>query len=108
MRYSQLIEYTKQDNLLNDIEEYIVRSKARGFSKINTQSLLRKMQMSGYSIDEESLLDLLNRIETVGSADSQEITLASALPDSPDQEPGEEDDTVRKLADKQLKRQKNK
>ena len=98
MRAAELL-HEGQDYVLNGIEELIVRAKARGITKLKTSTVLAKLQAAGYFIDIGSLVDLLNKIDAVGSANKKEITLDTALPpDSTDSQ----DDTVSKMASKQL------
>jgi hypothetical protein len=100
MRYMDLIsEATAQEDILNDLEELIVRSKARGFTKISTPMIKSKLESQGYSLDMNSLLDMLQTIASVGSATAETITFDNALPASPK---NTQDDTVSKMASKQI------
>jgi len=92
-----------QDEVLNSLEELITRAKANGKSKINTNMVLAKLHAMGYSIDIASLLDLLRSITSVGSANKKDITLDIAIPRS-NADP--DDDTVSKMASKQLTKDK--
>lgn len=101
MRLSDLVETTtEQNDLLNTIEEMIVRSKARGFSKMSTPTMLAKLNSLGYVIKMENLLELLTTVASVGSANNKIITLDIAIPDRPQNDDGKEQ--VKKLASKQL------
>ena len=93
--------YEGQGYVLNGIEELIVRSKARGLTKISTPTLLAKLKASGYLIDMKNLLTLLGKLDSVGSANKQEVTLDTAIPSSPNKI---DDQTVSKLASKQIKK----
>lgn len=97
MRATELL-HEGQDYVLNGIEELIVRAKARGITKLKTTTVLAKLEAGGYFIDMDSLVDLLNSIDAVGSANRETITLDTALP--PDSK--QPDDTVSKMASKQL------
>ena len=88
-----------QSDILNDLEEMITRAKANGKFKIPTNMVLAKLRAIGHSIDITSLMDLLSTITSVGSANKKDITLDTALPRS-DADP--EDDTVSKMAQKQI------
>jgi hypothetical protein len=101
MRFHDLVETTVQDDLVNDVEEFVVRAKARNFSKISTPTLLAKLKASGYTLNMESLLDILNKIEIVGSVNRNEITLDIAIPTNKVQK---DDDTVSKMAANQIKK----
>ena len=94
-----------QTDILNDLEEIIVRAKANGKFKIPTNMVLAKLRAIGHSIDITSLMDLLATITSVGSANKKDITLDTALPRS-DADP--EDDTVSKMAQKQISKDMNK
>ena len=88
-----------QSDILNDLEEMITRAKANGKFKIPTNMVLAKLRAIGHSIDITSLMDLLATITSVGSANKKDITLDTALPRS-DADP--DDDTVSKMAQKQI------
>tara|TARA_X000001036_G_C20487830_1_gene728505 strand:+ start:306 stop:620 length:315 start_codon:yes stop_codon:yes gene_type:complete len=94
-----------QSDILNDLEEMITRAKANGKFKIPTNMVLAKLRAIGHSIDITSLMDLLSTITSVGSANKKDITLDTALPRS-DADP--EDDTVSKMAQKQISKDMNK
>jgi hypothetical protein len=94
-----------QSDILNDLEEMITRAKANGKFKIPTNMVLAKLRAIGHSIDITSLMDLLATITSVGSANKKDITLDTALPRS-DADP--EDDTVSKMAQKQISKDMNK
>lgn len=105
MKYSDLVESTvEQEDIVNDLEELITRAKARGYTKLNTPSILNKMQSMGYSVDMLILLQLLKDIQSVGSANDNEVTLDTAVPDSPNTSAEKDKATVSKLANKQLKK----
>ena len=94
-----------QTDILNDLEEIITRAKANGKFKIPTNMVLAKLRAIGYSIDITSLMDLLATITSVGTANKKDITLDTALPRS-DADP--EDQTVSKMAKKQIDKDINK
>ena len=68
-------------------------------TKIPTNMVLSKLRAMGYSIDVRSLIDMLATITIVGSANKKDITLDIAIPRS-DADP--EDQTVSKMAQKQI------
>ena len=88
-----------QTDILNALEELITRAKANGKFKISTNMVLSKLRVMGYSIDVESLIDMLGTITSVGNANKKDITLDTALPRS---DAGPEDETVSKMAQKQV------
>ena len=88
-----------QGDILNDLEELLTRAKANGKFKISTNMVLSKLRVMGYSIDVESLIDMLGTITSVGNANKKDITLDTALPRS---DAGPEDETVSKMAQKQV------
>lgn len=99
MRFTELLENTDQEEVFNALEELLVRIKAQGKTKVKTAAILARLKSAGYVIDRSTLIDLLNKIEIVGSANGVETMLDTALPDSPKQK---DDQTVSKMASKQL------
>lgn len=93
-----------QDYVLNGIEELIVRAKARGATSLKTPALMAKLEASGYFVDMKSLVRMLNSIDAVGSANREEVKLDSALPVDVEKD----DQTVSKMASKQLARKEKK
>ena len=101
MRIHEVLTETGQDNILNALEELLTRAKARGQVKISTNMVLGKLRAMGFSIDVQSLLDMLPSITSVGDSNKKDITLDTALPRS-DADP--EDTTVKKMAQKQMQK----
>ena len=91
--------FEDQGDILNDLEELLTRAKANQKTKIPTNMVLAKLRAMGYSIDVTSLMDMLATITIVGGANKKDITLDTALPRS---DAGPEDQTVSKMAQKQL------
>ena len=94
-----------QGDMLNDLEELLTRAKANLKTKIPTNMVLSKLRAMGYSIDISSLIDMLATITIVGAANKKDITLDTALPRS-NADP--EDETVSKMAQKQIDKDINK
>lgn len=92
-----------QIDILNDLEELITRAKANGKFKIPTNMVLAKLRAMGHSVDIQSLLDMLPTITSVGNSNKKDITLDTALPRS-NADP--EDETVSKMAKKQMSKDK--
>lgn len=95
--------FEDQMDILNDLEELITRAKANGKFKIPTNMVLSKLRAMGHSVDVQSLLDMLPTITSVGTSNKKDITLDTALPRS---DAGPEDETVSKMAKKQLSKDK--
>ena len=91
--------FEDQGDILNDLEELLTRAKANQKTKIPTNMVLAKLRAMGYSVDVTSLMDMLATITIVGGANKKDITLDTALPRS---DAGPEDQTVSKMAQKQL------
>ena len=91
--------FEDQGDILNDLEELLTRAKANMKTKIPTNMVLAKLRAMGYSVDVTSLMDMLATITIVGGANKKDITLDTALPRS---DAGPEDQTVSKMAQKQL------
>ena len=91
--------FEDQGDILNDLEELLTRAKANQKTKIPTNMVLAKLRAMGHSVDVTSLMDMLATITIVGGANKKDITLDTALPRS---DAGPEDQTVSKMAQKQL------
>jgi len=91
--------FEDQGDILNDLEELLTRAKANQKTKIPTNMVLAKLRAMGYSIDITSLIDMLATITIVGAANKKDITVDTALPRS---DAGPEDQTVSKMAQKQI------
>lgn len=94
-----------QGDMLNDLEELLTRAKANMKTKVPTNMVLAKLRAMGHSIDITSLIDMLATITIVGAANKKDITLDTALPRS-NADP--EDETVSKMAQKQIDKDINK
>ena len=90
-----------QDEVLNDLDELITRAIANRKSKISSDMLLAKLHSMGHSVSMDSMIDLLKTITTVAGANQDTVTLDISLPHS---KAAPEDDTVSKMASKQLKK----
>ena len=95
--------FEDQLDILNDLEELITRAKANGKFKIPTNMVLAKLRAMGHSVDIQSLLNMLPTITSVGNSNKKDITLDTALPRS-NADP--EDETVSKMAKKQMSKDK--
>ena len=95
--------FEDQMDILNDLEELITMAKANGKFKIPTNMVLSKLRAMGHSVDIQSLLDMLPTITSVGTSNKKDITLDTALPRS---DAGPEDETVSKMAKKQMSKDK--
>ena len=95
--------FEDQLDILNDLEELITRAKANDKFKIPTNMVLAKLRAMGHSVAIQSLLDMLPTITSVGNSNKKDITLDTALPRS-DADP--EDETVSKMAKKQMSKDK--
>ena len=91
--------FEDQGDILNDLEELLTRAKANQKTKIPTNMVLAKLRAMGHSVDVTSLMDMLATITIVGGANKKDITLDTALPRS---DAGPEDQTVSKMAQKQI------
>ena len=94
-----------QGDILNDLEELLSRAKANQKTKVPTNMVLSKLRAMGHSIDIVSLIEMLATITIVGAANKKDITLDTALPRS---DAGPEDETVSKMAKKQIDKDMNK
>ena len=109
MRIAEILQeshYT--DELQNDITNLLIAVAEDGIFKVETQNLLNDLQNMGYSIDEESILDVLDTIGIVRDANPETIDISLSDSDAFVGADKEEiaADTVDRLSKKELKRDK--
>ena len=104
MLINEVIMLEEQDDILNAVEELLVRLKARGMTKVKTSAILAKIKAGGYSVEIDDLMNLLKNITMVGSVNAIETTFDSAVPDQVAKEKKKDKDTVSKMASSQIKK----
>ena len=97
MRYIDLLESTV-DDLTSEIIDMLSALSAEGITEINTKGLLRDLTNEYNAIDEQELVELLNSLDMVASADEDIVTLGSPEDEEMDPEmmmgPGSEDEMM--------------
>ena len=86
--------------LMGDINAYLISLKANDIPSIDTEMLVRELTGMGYTVDEESLVDLLanSRLISKVTVDTIELDHRHNKSDKADK------DSVRKLAVKTAKK----
>ena len=69
-------DYT--DDLRSEVITLLTAVSAEGISEVDTQNLLADLEAQGYSIDTDTLLNLLDGIEIVASASDDKIEIATS------------------------------
>jgi hypothetical protein len=89
MRFDDLLQEADQRFVVDELEDLLVRNKARGFKNISTPLLKDKLEAMGYVVDMNSLVRMLGNIPIVGNVDANTIELVSNQEDDeiPTEEP---------------------
>jgi len=78
MKYSQLISET---DYMADMKDEIINllsiASSRGITNIKTSFLVKDLKNLGFEIDLDTIVDVMNDIDIVSSADTNKITLGS-------------------------------
>ncbi|NJS14177.1 MAG: hypothetical protein HC788_05595, partial [Sphingopyxis sp.] len=83
MRLHQLLaENDYNEDLRSEIITLLTAVSAEGIDEVDTQNLLNDLAAQGFAVDEGSLLELLDTIEIVSTANSEKIEIATSDSDS--------------------------
>jgi hypothetical protein len=88
--------------LIGDINAYLISLKANDIPSIDTEMMVRELNGMGYTIDEESLVDLLSNSKYVSKVTVDTIDLENRYKKNTDK--ADSKDTVHKLAVKSAKK----
>jgi|TARA_R110002167_G_scaffold34394_2_gene109465 hypothetical protein len=88
--------------LMGDINAYLISLKANDIPSIDTEMLVRELAGMGYTVDEESLVDLLSNSKYVSNVTVDSIDLENRYKKNTDKASSK--DTVHKLAVKSAKK----
>jgi hypothetical protein len=98
-----LLEKANYDaQLIGDINAYLISLKANDIPSIDTEMLVRELAGMGYTVDEESLVDLLANSKYVSNVTVDTIDLDNRYSKNSNKEDSK--DTVHKLAVKSAKK----
>ena len=101
-------EYT--DELYNDVINLLIVTADEGIREIKTENLLNDLLEMGYSVDEQTILDLLDNVDIVQIANDDTIKISVTdgehLVGADSEELGAK--TVDRLAQKEISRQDDK
>jgi hypothetical protein len=98
-----LLEKANYDaQLIGDINAYLISLKANDIPSIDTEMLVRELAGMGYTIDEESLVDLLANSKYVSNVTVDTIDLENRYNKTTNK--ADSKDTVHKLAVKSAKK----
>lgn len=79
MRFKDLIESNDyNDDLYSEIVTLLTSVSAEGIDEVDTQSLLIDLEEQGFSIDIETLLELLDTVEIVATANAENIKISTS------------------------------
>lgn len=65
------------EDLMSDLNDMLAAAKGEGITKIATPKLVQRLVSMGYSVNDQSILELLNGNPFVASADETQTTLGS-------------------------------
>ena len=78
MRARELFESDYNEDLRSEVITLLTAVSAEGIDQVDTQNLLNDLEQQGYAIDTQSLLDLLNTLEIVATANAETIEIATS------------------------------
>ena len=78
MRFRELIVEDYTDALRSEIINLLAAVSAEGVTEVNTENLLADLQAQGYSVDAPTLLQLMDQIEIVQTANADTINIATS------------------------------
>jgi len=78
MRLRDLIESEYNDDLRSEVITLLTAISAEGIKNVGTNNLLRDLELQGFAVDKQSLLELLQTIEIVSTATEDEILIATS------------------------------
>jgi hypothetical protein len=92
-----LMEKANYDaQLMGDIKAYLVSLKANDIPSISTEMMIRELNGMGYTVDAESMVDLLGNSKYISKVTTDTIDLVHPTKNKDKADK----DTVRNLADK--------
>lgn len=82
MRYHNLIfENGYIENLKDEIINLLTISSSIGMNNVKTSLLVKDLKGMGYEVNSDTILDILNDIDIVTSADSKMINISTFKPE---------------------------
>ncbi len=78
MRAHELFDSDYNEDLRSEVITLLTAVSAEGIDQVKTQNLLIDLENQGYAVDEQSLLELLNTMEVVATANSDTIEIATS------------------------------
>lgn len=77
MRFREIIAESYTETLRSEIINLLAAVSAGGITQVNTPALLKDLQNQGFALEEPMLLELLDQIEIVQSADKETISIST-------------------------------
>jgi len=77
MRFRELFDSDYSNDLRSEVITLLTAISAEGLDEVSTQSLLIDLEEQGFAIDEQTLLDLLDNIDIVSTANADNIQIAT-------------------------------
>lgn len=97
MRFVEIVESGYIERLKGDLVSLLISLQAEGFNEIHIKQLVRDLRNMGYSVDDNSLFSVLEKLPIVASVNSNSVTLSA-------QEGESEDGDINKLSQQAKKR----
>lgn len=66
------------EDLRSEVITLLAAVSAEGIDKVDTQNLLLDLEQQGFAVDEQSLLELLDGLEIVATANSDTIEISTS------------------------------
>lgn len=97
MRAWELLTEGEQPTVQDDLEDFLIASKANGLDTVEVEDLVAQLNDMGHSVTEDSLVDMMNELELdfIDNVTLNTITLKAhtAEPSDEEEEEGEFDDS---------------
>lgn len=78
MRAAELFENDYTEDLRSEIITLLVAVNAQGITSVKTKNLLIDLEDQGYAVDQDSLLEILDELEIVSTANADTIEIATS------------------------------
>ena len=78
MRFAELFENDYTDDIQSEIITLLATVSATGVKEVKTSNLLKDLLNMGYSVDEDTLLEILDDLDIVATANKDDISISTS------------------------------